>query len=209
MMSLTDKMQEQGGNPSGLLGTLIGKLMNMFHRNIHQWGLQNFALNETTLCLDIGCGGGNAIKTIAKKVKQGKIVGLDHSREMVELSRKSNSFFIAKGLVEINRGSVSALPYASGQFDLVTAFETIQFWPDLQHDLKEVKRVLKSSGTFLIVNRFPPEDSKWSEFLQIKNSNEYNRLLKSVGFDNIHIDNTTKKSWICVSASIEADKTIK
>lgn len=202
-MSLTKKMQEQGGKPSGLFGTIIGKFMNIFHGNIHKWGLQNCSINENYICLDIGCGGGNAVKAIAEKATKGKIYGLDHSLEMVNLSRKLNSSFITNGLVEINQGSVSALPYSDSQFDLVTAFETIQFWPNLEKDLEEVRRALKSTGTFIIVNRYPPEDSKWAEFLQIKNSEEYKEILKPAGFNKICIDNKTKKGWICVSARIE------
>jgi len=204
-MSLTKKMQEQGGKPSGLFGTIIGKLMNIFHGNIHKWGLQSCSINENYICLDIGCGGGNGVKAIAEKATKGKIYGLDHSLEMVNLSRKLNSSFITNGLVEINQGSVSALPYSDSQFDLVTAFETIQFWPNLEKDLEEVRRALKSTGTFIIVNRYPPEDSKWSEFLQIKNSEEYKEILKSADFNKICIDNKTKKGWICVSARIEDD----
>ena len=199
-MSLTKKMQEQGGKPSGLFGTITGKLMNIFHGTIHKWGLQNCSINENYICLDIGCGGGNAVKAIAEKAIKGKIYGLDHSLEMVNLSRKLNSSLISKGLVEINQGSVSALPYSDSQFDLVTAFETIQFWTNLEKDLKEVKRILKSTGTLIIVNRYPSEDSKWSEFLQLKNAIEYKEKLNSAGFEHVSIDNKSKNGWILVIA---------
>lgn len=204
-MSLTNKMQKQGGKPSGLFGTIIGRFMNFFHGNIHKWGLENHSINKNFICLDIGCGGGNAVKAIVKKAKNGKTYGLDHSPEMVHLSRKLNSSFIANGLVEINQGNVSALPYSDNQFDLVTAFETIQFWQDLKRDLKEVRRVLKPSGAFIIVNRYPPEDSKWTNFLQIKNAKDYEKILKSADFSDVCIDDKDKKGWIRVSARINDD----
>jgi len=72
-MSLTKKTQEQRGKPSGLFGTIIGKFMNIFHGNIHEWGLQNCSFNENYICLDIGCGGDNAVKAIAEKVTKGKV----------------------------------------------------------------------------------------------------------------------------------------
>ena len=201
-MSITKKIQSQGGKPSGLFGTLIGNLMNILHGNIHKWGLQNISINKNYTCLDIGCGGGNTVKVLAEKARNGKVYGLDHSVEMVKLSRRLNRSSITRGLVEINQGSVSALPYSNAYFDIVTAFETIQFWPNLKSDLMEIKRVLKSSGIFLIVNRYPLENSKWSEFLQLKNAKEYEEMLSLSGFKDISIDIKTKNGWIKVFASV-------
>lgn len=204
-MSLTKKMQKQGGKPSGLLGSIIGRLMNIFHGDIHNWGLKSCSIQEDFVCLDIGCGGGNAVKTIAEKATNGKIFGLDHSLEMVNLSQKLNKSAIAKGLVDINQGSVSTLPFLDEQFDLITAFETIQFWPDLDKDLTEVRRVLKSTGTFVIVNRYPPANSKWIEFLQIKSDTDYKQKLESSGFTPVSIDKNSKKGWIHVTAKVKSN----
>jgi len=72
----------------------------------------------------------------------------------------TNRLSIVKGIVDIRQGSVTRLPYADEQFNLVTSFETIQFWPDISNNPDEVSRVLKSPGTFLIANRYPAADSK-------------------------------------------------
>jgi ubiquinone/menaquinone biosynthesis C-methylase UbiE len=199
-VSITTTMQSQGGKPSGVLGTLIGHLMNIFHRNIHTWGLHNIPIHENATCLDIGCGGGNTVNVLAKKAKSGNVHGLDHSGKMVTLSRRLNRSAITKGVVEIHQGSVSALPFSDDYFDLVTAFETIQFWPNIESDVMEVKRVLKPSGIFLIVNRYPPENSKWTEFLQLKNAKLYEDILRAAGFQEITLDTTTKSGWIKVVA---------
>lgn len=199
-MSITKTMQAQGGKPSGVVGTLIGRLMNMFHGNIHAWGLQNIPIHEAATCLDIGCGGGNTVKILAEKANSGHVHGLDHSAEMAALAQRLNRAAIAQGVVEIHQGSVSALPFSDDHFDLVTAFETIQFWPEIQHDVQEVKRVLKPSGLFLIVNRYPPEHSKWSGFLQLKNANAYAEMLRAASFQDIDLDTTTKSGWIKVAA---------
>lgn len=199
-MSFTERMQKQGGKPSGLLGSIIGKLMNVLHGDIHKWGLQSCSIQDDYHCLDIGCGGGNTVKSISEKAINGKIFGLDHSSEMVNLSKKLNNAAIAKGLVDIKQGSVSTLPYLDKQFDLITAFETIQFWPDLDKDLMEVRRVLKSIGTFVIVNRYPSIDSKWAHFLQIKSDADYKQRLELAGFKSVSIDKDSKKGWIRVIA---------
>ena len=42
------------------------------------------------------------------------------------------------------------MPFEDNTFDIVTAFETVYFWPDIEKSFGEVKRVLKPGGMFLI-----------------------------------------------------------
>ena len=46
---------------------------------------------------------------------------------------------------------MSKLPFPDGMFDLVTAVETHYYWPDLVADMREVLRVLKPGGTFVLI----------------------------------------------------------
>jgi len=93
-VSLTTKMQEQGGKPTGLFGRIIGRSMNLFHGNVHKWGLRKCSIGETGICLDVGCGGGTVVRAMAKIAAGGKIFGLDHSPEMAALSKRLNSDLI-------------------------------------------------------------------------------------------------------------------
>ena len=201
-VSLSEELVTQGGKPSGLLGRLIGNLMNLSHKSVYRWGLGTL-LGSSSTVLDIGCGGGEVIKLLATKMPEGKVYGIDHSLEMVNLSKRVNKSLIGSDRVGINHGSVSSLPYTDDMFDIVTAFETIQFWPNLNEDLREVKRVLKPSGKLLVVNRYPDlegRDSNWAEVLQINSSEEYRERLSNVGYVDISIDDSSKPDWILVSA---------
>ena len=110
-MSLTKKMQEQRGKPSGLFGTIIGKFMNIFHGNIDEWGLQNCSFNENYICLDIGCGGGNAVKAIAEKVTKGK-VSYQYGNLRAEEERMDYLEFIARVTSHIpDKGQVTLRYY--------------------------------------------------------------------------------------------------
>ena len=196
----TNHLQSQGGEPKGFVGYIIGKLMNLFHITGYMLALSKLPVADNLICLDIGCGGGKLVNLLASQIKNGKIYGLDHSEQMVKLARKVNNSFIENGIVEILQGTVSALPFSDSQFDLITAFETIHFWPDLDTNLKEIPRKLKSSGKFMIVNRFPQEGTKWFNFVQIKNADEYKNKLVSAGFSDISVDIESKKGWIIVLA---------
>ena len=79
-----------------------------------------------------------------------KVYGVDYSIESVNLSREVNKDLIIQGRVEVLEGNVQSLPFEDNTFDIVTAFETVYFWPDIEKSFGEVKRVLKPGGMFLI-----------------------------------------------------------
>ena len=191
----TNDLPLQGRKPNGFTGYIIGKAMNVFHSKSYKLGLSKIPKVDNSICLDIGCGGGKLVKLLALQKHNAKVYGLDHSYQMVNLSTKVNKSFIKDGVVEIIQGSVSKLPFPDTHFDLITAFESIQFWPDLDLSLNEVRKKLKPSGIFLIVNMIPKEDSKWFDIVQIKSVEEYMSRLKIAGFSNISIDIESKNGW--------------
>ncbi|MFQ8887361.1 MAG: class I SAM-dependent methyltransferase [Bilophila wadsworthia] len=109
--------------------------------------------------LDIGCGGGANLAQFLKLCPQGSVCGIDfplRRRHQPPEERRSRR----RRALRSAAGDVSRLPYADASFDLVTAFETVYFWPDVSAALAEVFRVLGPSGVFLIVNE-ESGDSRW------------------------------------------------
>lgn len=139
---------ENMGNPKGKLGKMQLKSMNKEHTPVSLWGLKHIDIKKTDVILDIGCGGGMNVNRMAQKAK--KVYGVDYSSESVNLSREINHDLIKRGVVEIHEGNVLNLQYHDNSFDIVTAFETVYFWPEIENSFGEVKRVLKPDGIFLI-----------------------------------------------------------
>ena len=96
--------------------------------------------------------GGHHIKKLLQLCPKGKVQGIDYSAVSVEKARKVNASAIAAGRCAVQQASVAELPFEAEQFDVVTAFETIYFWPELAQNFREVYRVLKPGGTFFICN---------------------------------------------------------
>ena len=72
------------------------------------------------------------------------------------------------GRCTVLQGSVANMIFAGDWFDAVTAFETVYFWPDLPQCFREVYRVLKPGGTFLICNESSGDtdkDKKWTAII--------------------------------------------
>jgi ubiquinone/menaquinone biosynthesis C-methylase UbiE len=207
-MGFFEKYVMQCRKPSGRFGKFVGRAMNFGHARIRHWGLNHISIKPDAYILDIGCGGGKAVKELAMLTPGGKVYGIDYSEDMVHLSKKVNDTLIRQGFVEIKYGSVSSLPFGDNMFDLVTAFEAYYFWPNLIDDLKEIKRVLKPGGTLLIVNevykdgQFEKRNSKWVKLLdmQIHTPNEYKDFLTKADYHIIKIDNIPQKNWITAIA---------
>lgn len=134
--------------PEGKLGNIQLKSMNKEHTPVSLWGLKHLNLSPDDIVLDIGCGGGMNINRMAQTAK--KVYGVDYSIESVNLSKEVNEEYIKEGKVEIYEGNVLKLPFEDNSFDVVTAFETVYFWPDIMKSFGEVKRILKPGGMFLI-----------------------------------------------------------
>ena len=139
---------ENTRKPVGLGGKIMVAMMNIGHSVMAAWGLHFLQLAPDAIVLDCGCGGGANIKTLLKRCPKGKVQGIDYSAVSVEKTRKVNAGAIAAGRCAVQQASVAELPFEAEQFDVVTAFETVYFWPELAQNFREVYRVLKPGGTF-------------------------------------------------------------
>ena len=139
---------ENTRKPVGLGGKIMVAMMNFGHSAMAEWGLRFLQPAPDAMVLDCGCGGGANIKTLLKLCSNGKVQGIDYSAVSVEKARKVNARAIAAGRCTVQQASVAELPFEAEQFDAVTAFETVYFWPELAQNFREVYRVLKPSGIF-------------------------------------------------------------
>ena len=207
-MGFMEKMVRQCRKPTGLFGRFVGMGMNTGHGKLRRWGLSHISINIDAFILDVGCGGGKAVYELAQISSSGKVCGIDYSKEMVQLAQKINKKFVETGHVEIIHGSVSSLPFPDGMFNLVTAFETYYFWPNLIDDLKEIKRVLKPSGTLLIANevykheKFEKRNLKWAKWgsMMLHTPEEYREFLTESGYFDVAIFDIPEKNRITTLA---------
>ena len=75
-------------------------------------------------------------------------------------------------------------------FDLVTAVETVYFWPNLPSCMQEVRRVLKPGGRFAIMVEVVDTDSKWTnvvEGMTAYTPEQLKTLLDDAGFTQTEI----------------------
>lgn len=114
--------------------------------------LGNIRKGETVL--DLGSGGGIDCFIAAKKLgRNGKIIGVDMTDEMVEAATR-NAQKVAEVLgynvVEFRKGNIMALPAEDNSVDLVISNCVINLTEDKTQVLEEIFRILKPGGRFII-----------------------------------------------------------
>ena len=151
--------------PQGRMGRAMLKFMNLCHAPLTNWGLKLVDIQDGWTMLDIGCGGGATLQRLLKRSHGAQVYGIDISEESVAKAKKVNADVLDKQ-VFVTQGSAEKLPYEDGKFDLVTAVETVYFWPNLPNCLQEVCRVLKPKGHFAIMVEVVDTDSKWTHVVE-------------------------------------------
>ena len=163
-MGLLKSFFNQCARPEGSLGRAMLCFMNYTHTPLTNWGLKLVNVQDGWTMLDVGCGGGFTIRRLLKRSKEAQVYGIDISEESVTKARQVNAEVLDKQ-VYVTQGSAEQLPYNDEMFDLVTAVETVYFWPNLPDCLQEVRRVLKPGGKFAIMVEVVDSDSKWTSIV--------------------------------------------
>jgi ubiquinone/menaquinone biosynthesis C-methylase UbiE len=205
-MGVMEKLLKQARMPEGRFGAFWARFMNIGHSNLTRWGLSHISINKDDTILDIGCGGGKTVNTLAKIAAEGKVYGIDYSEVSVAVSTSKNKKLIDAGRVRILHASVDSLPFPDDMFNLVTAVESFYFWPDLINNLQEIRRVLKPGGSVIIVNAIYRDErfEKRNSELAIMGDftyhlpDEFRVFLKDAGYSSIKIELLEKKNWIAV-----------
>lgn len=171
-------------HPKGWMGRMMLRFMNFGHAPLTNWGLSLLSFHDQMTMLDIGCGGGATLQRLLKHSKDAKVYGIDISEESVAKAKKINADVLEKQ-VFVCQGSAEKLPYDNGMFDVVTAVETVYFWPNLPQCLQEVHRVLKPGGCFAIMIEVVEENSIWTnvvEGMTAYSPEELQKMLDEAGF---------------------------
>ena len=120
------------------------------HKNQNKYGAHlaryqaSLVFTKGKTVLDIACGTGYGSKLMASQAK--KVYGVDLSVDAIEYAKKNYS----ASNVEYKIGDCTDIPLGDNEVDVVVSYETIEHIDDYRKFMREIKRVLKSSGTLLI-----------------------------------------------------------
>ena len=118
--------------------------------------LEFVKISEGMRILDLGTGSGYLSFPIAKNNPGCEVVGLDIVNDALETNRMRADSEGIKNLSFISYDGID-FPFEEKSFDLVVTRYALHHFPDIEHSIGEVSRVLKSGGMLFISDPCPNE----------------------------------------------------
>ncbi len=175
--------------PSGKLGWFVGHLMAIKNAGMNRFAVEMLEVQDEDQTLEIGFGHGRSIEMIARKATKGIVSGIDISAVMVRQATVRNREFIKSGHVELCQGDVANIPYEYARFDKVLAVNNYQFWPNAEHNLVEIQRVMKEGGKLVLGLRMkePNKAFQLAPGFSQEEVDEIAGLVRWVGFRDVRL----------------------
>ena len=145
------------------------------------------ALSGQETVLDAGSGAGHTALAVAPYAA--RVTSVDLSASMLAQGRR---LALERGLgnVHFEVGDVEALTFADGSFDVVTSRYSAHHWPHPQVALREIHRVLRPGGRFVLSDIVSYDDFTADTHLQAI------ELLR----DPSHVRDHTAAQWLALLA---------
>ncbi len=177
------------------------------------------SLREGEIVLDLGSGAGFDCFLVARKVgREGKVIGIDMTPEMIEKARENNekgNF----GNVEFRLGEIENLPVADNFADVVISNCVINLSTDKRRVFAEAFRVLKPGGRIMvsdIVLLQPLPDAIKSSIeayvgciAGASSKEDYIEAIKAAGFKDVGIIDETPFPIECMANNSVAQSITK
>lgn len=145
--------------------------------------------------LDIATGTGDLAINLAQ-TDATKIIGLDISSGMLDIGKEKIKRKNLDSKIEMVLGDSENMPFEDNSFDAITVAFGVRNFETLENGLKEILRVLKPGGAFVILETSMPDKTPYKQGYNFYTKN----ILPLIG-RTFSKDKTAYK-YLCESASI-------
>lgn len=111
---------------------------------------ESIGVTKKDRVLDVGCGTGNYTRHFADIAEDGLVVGFDASATMLAQASSGDQ----RGNTVYVRGDACSLPFADGEFDVVSSVGVLHMMDDWASALDELVRMLAPGGRLAIATLF-------------------------------------------------------
>lgn len=117
------------------------------HVSWRNYTMKQMNIKHGQKALDVACGTADWTIALAEAVgKDGSVVGLDFSQNMLDVGAYKVSQKGVGHIVDLVNGDAMKLPYEDNTFDFATIGFALRNVPDIQTVLNEMTRVVKPGG---------------------------------------------------------------
>jgi arsenite methyltransferase len=166
-----------------------GEGMEQDHLPITLPVLEKMGLAAADNVLDVGCGSGWLARRLAKRVTEGRVVGMDVSDEMIRVARRTSLDF--ENILYVT-GEVGEIPWEANFFNHAISVESAYYWPEPAAGMREIFRVLRPGGAAWILINYYRDNlhcHQWGPLLavptQLLLAEEWAELFRAAGFTGV------------------------
>jgi ubiquinone/menaquinone biosynthesis C-methylase UbiE len=173
-------------------------IMGRWSRRLAPLLIRCGGVSEGDRVLDVGCGTGSLTLVVPQIANVAAVTGVDLTAAFVEFGRARN----ADHRVTFQTGDARSLPFEDNSFDRAFSMLVLQFIPDAQRAVAEMRRVVRPGGTVtaavwddysglphmrMIYDIAAVLDAsvKRNVFRPLSKPNEMSRVWKDLGFQDV------------------------
>ena len=122
----------------------------------------------------------------------------------VEYSLATNAAAVEEGRCRVLERDVADMGFAGGSFDLVTAFETLYFWPDTDAAFAEIARVLRPGARFMVCNEADGDVDKAEQLVEliegmtVYDAGQISAMMERAGLVDVEVHAKPARAWLAV-----------
>jgi ubiquinone/menaquinone biosynthesis C-methylase UbiE len=150
------RSQERIASQEGIEDPEIAAAFEWVSRTPQMRWIRHFVISQAAVlkdrgeAVDLGCGAGQLVMEMARKVPGLHMTGIDLSEKMLVDARLSAQLVGMEDRVDFRLGNVEEIPFPDQSLDLVISTASLHHWTDPVKVLNEVDRVLKPGGAYYI-----------------------------------------------------------
>lgn len=202
---ITDRSARQ---PSG------GRSRDFYRNPTYHWPnffaiLEVLSLGPDDYLLEVGCGGGAFLHEALKS--ECRAAAIDHSADMIRVATELNEDAISQKRLSVTKSEADSLPYPDDLFTCAVMTGVLNFLPDPIATFKEVFRVLKPDGRFVVfagtkrLKGTPAAPEPAASRLHFYEDDELKEIAKSAGFSAIRIEHPSLYEYAKKAGVPESD----
>lgn len=120
-----------------------------------RWAVDRLEAGPADRLLEFGCGTGVAIDLVCRRLRGGRITGIDQSPAMVAHARRRNARHVAAGLARLECVPLHAAELGRAQFTKCFGVNVNLFWTRRPTELEALARALVPGGRLYLFYQPP------------------------------------------------------
>lgn len=175
--------------PRGLLGRwVMPRALDRGNAQLVRATLDALALREEDVFLDVGFGGGLALRLAAQRTR-GALYGADFSPDVVLAGQRRLATLLRRGRLNLLISDIADLPLRDALFSALCTTNTIYFWPDPALAAASLRRVAAPAARLAIGYSGADKLGKFDDItrngFRLYQPADVEALLRAAGFEHV------------------------